>query len=570
MANEILKIKQGEATQKDWHNYFVSRNSDLETDYSRIVSGVKSRVVDGYIKVGYNRLRDFFNGDQWQYEPEGGQIPRVYNLCRGVVINYTAFMTNEPLSIDVPPLEITDEEEVARAEAKERVLRDILIDNNFNSLFESACQNGSLLGDSVILGPFYDAEEDRIWIQNVKKPENVRIIWADDTYSKIIGFIHHYFLSEEKAYEMFPKAVEEKITFQVSEVSTNETGTAYSTASPNRRMVEVMDCWTKDVHMVIVGNKDLVFEENKPGFVPIIKVANIIHPTDAEGTSDIEDLLDTQTEYNERNSDFGEITSETAFPWIWGKNLDPAEVKSGKLNMIDIGDEGEIINDPRRPLTNNLVQIISSRLSIFYQLSGLNENIFGGSGVRAVTGRALSVLMQTVNNRIKGRQLRWSEALQELFKNIFILVEEYADGGKELIGGYYKTDIIFPGTLLRNITDEINKFNAKLQSQETTMKNLDIPSPKDERKLMKKELEDQITMIEISRNPALQLQVHQMLAQELSQKVAGRNPQLREDENAGGEMPSANGGAGNQSPVSPEGAVSQSNQRNGANVNLEE
>lgn len=570
MDNELSKIADDLAEQKDWHKYFINKNAELETEYSNLVWGEALKVGKGLRRVGYNTLRDFFDGDQWKYIPEGGKRMRVYNYCRNVVTNYTAFMTNEPIDIDVPSKDITNEVDVARAEAQEVLLKDILADNKFDMIFESSVQNGSLLGDSIILGPFYDEDADRIYLKAIKKPENVRLIWSDDQFSEIFGFIHHYFVSPERAYQLFPEAKAKGIVFSVQNIDT--TASAGSTSTTGRgsessgglsqkQMVAILDCWTADKHMLIVGNQDLKYEDGY-GFVPCVHVPNIIHPKNSGGISDIEDMLDAQVEYNERNADMGEIINENAFSWIFGKNIDIAEQRGGQLNIVDVGDEGEIIPDPRRPLPGMLENEISRRLSTIFQISGLNENIFGGSGIRAVTGRALSVLMQTVNNRIKGRQMRWTMALQTLFGNIFRLIEKYYPDGKKLINGNYKTDIFFPGTLLRNVTDEINKFNAKLQSQETTMKNLGVPSPADERKLMKKELSEEVLMIETSRNPGLQMQVKQMKEQALAQKVVGQSPQLNEDENSGDEAPMPGGGAA--SAVSRAGAVNMASQRGGA------
>ncbi|MCK5590718.1 MAG: phage portal protein, partial [Candidatus Pacebacteria bacterium] len=327
------------------------------------------------------------------------------------------------------------------------------------------------------------------------------------------------------------------------------------------------DCYTADTHMVILADSVVLkYEVNNHGFVPIIHVPNIIHQEEPWGISDIEGLLDAQVEYNEKNSDMSEVIAQNAYDYIFGKNLNPSEVQSGRVNLIDVGDEAELIADPRRGRSGDLTNDISKRLSDIFKISGLNENIFGGVGVRAITGRALSVLMQTVNNRIKGRQTRWTEKLQEMFKNIFVLMEKYTDGGKELVGEYYKVDIFFPGTLVRNITDEINKFNAKVQSQETTMKNMGVPSPKDEKKLIKRELEDKMLMIEISRNPAMQLQVQQMLQQMVAEEVAGDKPTLREDENQEGDEPASAAGAPQQGSQSLAGAVAQAAQRGGGSV----
>jgi len=558
-------LDKDKATEAKWRQYFIEKDSELETEYSNLTGGIKNRIGSGWRKVGYDRLRDFTDGDQWLYTPEGGASMPVYNYCRSTGLNYTAFMTNEPLDIDVPASDITDEVEVARSEAKEKALKEVLEDNNFNTLFEKAVLNGSLIGDSIVLGPFYNKKKDKIEIHNVKKPENVKIIWKDDEYEEIFGFVHNCYMSAEKVYEEYGDELEEN---NVS-LTTGDGNYDRTSAFPvsQRHFVKVLKCWTADVEMVILADSKVIkYEVNNNGFVPIIHVPNILHTEEPWGIADIEDLLDSQVEYNEKNSDMSEVIAQNAYDYIFGKNLDVAETQSGRVNLIDVGDEAELIPDPRRPRTSDLTNDIGKRLSDIYKISGLNENIFGGAGVRAITGRALSVLMQTVNNRIKGRQTRWTDRLKYLFKNVFILMEKNTEGGKELVGEYYKVDIFFPGTLVRNITDEINKFNAKVQSQETTMQNMGVPSPKDEKKLIKRELEDKMMMVELSRNPALQLQIQQMMQQMVADEVAGNKPVLREDQNQDGDMPASSAGNPQQGAQSLAGAVAQASQRGGSSV----
>ena len=129
MSQLIQQLIKGEGTEQQWRRYFEEKISMLETEKTNLIRGITTRLSRGFRKVGYMRLRDFFDGDQWTYIPEGGQAMKTYNYCRPTVNNYTSFMTNEPLDIDVPPSEITDEVEVARSEAKEKALKEVL-DNN--------------------------------------------------------------------------------------------------------------------------------------------------------------------------------------------------------------------------------------------------------------------------------------------------------------------------------------------------------------------------------------------------------------------------------------------------------
>ena len=563
LVETILNKK--EATEDKWRQYFIEKNAELEAEYSMLMFGTKTRLGAGWRKVGYQRLRDFGDGDQWLYKPEGGATMPVYNYCRSTVLNYTAFMTNEPIDIYVPAADIIDEVEVARSEAKEKALKEVLDDNNFNTLFENAVFNGSLLGDSIILGPFYNKNKDKIEIRHAKMPEHVKIIWKDDEYTEIFGYVQNRYMSAEKIYEEYAEELKDKKVSLTTGDGNYDRTSAYRKSQ--RHFIKVLDCNTADVRMIIIADSVVIkYEVHNNDFVPIIHVPNIIHPEEPYGVADIEDLLDAQVEYNEKNSDMSEVIAQNAYDFIFGKNLNPTETQAGRVNLIDIGDEAELIPDPRRARTVDLTNDISKRLSDVFKISGLNENIFGGIGVKAITGRALSVLMQTVNNRIKGRQTRWTEKLQGMFKNIFLLMEKHTEGGRELVGEFYKVDIFFPGTLVRNITDEINKFNAKVQSQETTMKNMGVPSPKDEKKLIKRELEDKMLMVEISRNPGMQLQLQQMLEQAIANEVAGNKPILREDQNQAGDEPASSAGAPQQGSQSLTGAVAQAAQRGGNSV----
>ena len=107
----------------------------------------------------------------------------------------------------------------------------------------------------------------------------------------------------------------------------------------------------------------------------------------------------------------------------------------------------------------------------------------------------------------------------------------------------------------------------KIQSQYTTMKNVGIPSPKEEQKIMKREWEDPSLMIEISRMPQLRLQLQGMVQEEIRQQQAdqsqeGGKPQLTEGEGGAGRkkeesLPASAPKVPQQAPQSQEGAVSQ-------------
>jgi len=548
MAKEI-KATFFNSLEDQWRNYVIKTNAELEIDCYNRKNGIKTQV--GTLKyVGYTKLREFFDGDQWEYIPEAGGHLRVYNYVATTVFNYTAFMTNEPVEFDVPPREITDPIEIVRAETKETILKEILKDNEFNIQFEEAAQNGSLLGDSFILGPFYDDLNKRIYFQNVKKPENIKIVWSDDSYREMEGFIHNYYLSLEKAERIFKAQLKEKGINLIATLMPS------SDETTSQQMVEIMEYWDDERRVLIINNRLLDYTEHNWGFIPLLYVRNIPHPERPWGISDVENMLDSQVEYNEKNQDVSEILKASAFPTIFGKNLKPMQIQSGLMQLIDIGDEAELMPDPRRAGAAPIEVALNNRRGDIFNISGINEVLYGGTTVRQATGRALSVLMQSVNNRIKGRQERWSVALQRFSANIFRLLELYF-GAKDIIGGSYKVDIFFPGTLLRNVTDELNKYAREVQSQYTTMKNLGVPSPKDEQTIMKKEKLDKADL-----EMEIQQKAQQMMAEAVAQQrgTPATKPVQQEYEGQE-EQPTAVAGVREQSATTPEGEITQGMQR---------
>src|SRR5690606_5158969 len=160
---------------------------------------------------------------------------------------------------------------------------------------------------------------------------------------------------------------------------------------------------------------------------------------------------------------------------------------------------------------------LEDRKNDMISLSGLNQVLYPGSQTLQATGRALSVVMQGVNNKIALRKEWWIKAFKELNKSILFLAEIYIPDAKLLIDGYYKTDVFISSVLLRSVSDEINKFQAKIQSLTTTQHNVGIQNPSEEQKLMKEELQDEILATEIAKQPGL---LHQILAERVAQMNA--------------------------------------------------
>jgi hypothetical protein len=561
---EVNPLINKKLEEKELRDYIVNKNAELDRDYNDRISGVNSSVGDGKKIAGYDNLRKFFEGDHWSYTKEDGTPVRVYNYCRTTVLNYTSFLASEPPEDDVPPRDNTDEFEIARAEEVEKLLTEIKSDNHYPVVFSEAVQNQSLLGDCFIFGPYIEwgntkeQRVPRIRFKNIKRTENVRIIWADEDFTEMEGFIFHYRVSVKKAEKIYEKSMRERGVLKLS--SAQPTNHQQETANP---MCTVQIYWDETYMLAMVDDIVIDFVIHDWGFIPGIFVKNLSHPTNPWGVSDIEDMLDAQVEYNEAACATRGKINQVAIPHIfYSGEGEPVEYEAGQAQMIKLGTEDRLWPDPMGTSTAPFDTYLENRKQDIHHLSMISEIFYGGAMTAKATGRALSVLMQGVNNKVKSKQQYWKVALEKLNADILRLIEIYAPMGKLLVQGYYKTDIFFPSVLIRDTTEEINKFNMKVQSQYTTMKNLGIPSPKEEQKIMKREWSDIELAIEISRDPSMRMQLQGMMAEQLQQQGMGGGPQLTEaaggaGNESGESMPAATANVPQQSPVSPEGAIAQ-------------
>lgn len=514
---------------------------------------------------GYKVLRDFYKGKQWSYRKEGGGTMRTYNYVFTVVENMTAFLTNEAPQMSSPARDVTNPVERSMAEGRTKILDAVHDDNGLSLVFQRAVRTGSITGDSFIFGaiPTFKVDEngvksfDRIRYWNIEKPENIRVIWKDENFSEMDGFIKQYRVAVSTCKKLFAQEIKDS-GVSIVEDRAPQNADPEPTDVP---MMTIKEYWDDEEYMLLFNNdnKAVHYVKHDWGFIPLQYVPNIHLPGEPKGTSDIEHELDPQQEYNERASDMADIIKEIAQPAYWGKNLDNlTEVRSGQTVIYQVGDDGDIQAMPKSGNTFPMEQYLNDRKNDMIALSGLNQVLYPGSQVLQATGRALSVVMQGVNNKVSLRKEWWIRAFKELNKTIMFHAEKHVPNAEKIIDGFYNTDVFISSVLLRSVVDEISKFQAKVQSLTTTQKNVGINNPSEEQKLMKEELQDEILATEIAKQPGL---LHQILAERMAQmnagavpNVAGQTPIQSEDaaDEAGGGIPPQRGVA---SPVSAKGAI---------------
>lgn len=573
-------MSQISSVEQELSDFIEAKDSQLEAANSELVYG------DG-VYPGTKILRSFYCGDQWGSNAKRGGAKRTFNYCRRLVENNTAFLANEAPEISVKSIDSSDPIENIRAELIAKQLNEIHDFNELPFTFQKLVKVASITGVTFLFGPIWDSNLKQVVYKSFDNPENIRPIWRDSNFGEMVGFINRYRIDITTFKKTYEKQLKEKgITedmipgektfFNASGLFHDFKDTVYKYP-----MVEVIEYYDDQYYMLKLGkgsvaNTVIDFKQHKYGFIPGQYLPNIFDPGSGRGTSDIEDVISAQLAYNEAKSNEEDIIAQTAYPQFYGININD-------FSYIKTREHGMIINIPENaklealPRTGSTFPVENYKRSIqedIINVGGQNQVLFPGGSkqVFSSSGRAMSVMMQPINNTTALKKSIFSMALRKLNRNILILLEQKVPDAKKLINGNYNVQVFLSSILTRDVMEEINKFNGKIQSLTTTQKNLGIPSPSEEQKLMKEELKDPILGIETARQPGLiqqavameqqqTQQMEQMMQEQLGIEEAGNQQPMLATE-TGMTQPMSVPQQGSPSPSTPQGQMAAMAQRN--------
>lgn len=580
--SEIKEENQSAEDKKFEENLEAEFRKNLQEgniDLDARLNGVKcQRGSSGKQFVGYNTLEQFYRGDQWDHDEPAGASQRTDNYCATIVDNFSSLLFDAPVEINCPSADESDEELEMKAELKERLLMKTYEDNDADEIvFPEAAKVGSEFGDSFIKGPMIDktgGEKRADWkivFFNVDNPANIILIFKDGNYKELYGFIDKTPISPMMAEKSLGeslrkrgKSIEEIIKKNLALHKGTAQQPNISGAKTNQSMLYKYEYWTENSMGVFLEDELVDSYKHDYGFVPIEYVKNNYVPNYPYGKADIEDVIDPQLAYTQTTNDLANALRFLSTINLKGKNLDGMEVLVHGLSKIfNIPDEGELDPIQRSGDPYASANQINDKRRTILDISGMSEALTSNMGTAGVSGRAMSVALQSVIRKLNPKIKRWQKALRSLNRNILKLYEKYWPETKVIIMGDYNNKVSIISTLLRNIIDELNKLQSGVQSLTTTQTNVGIPQPKIEQKRMKRDLADPVLGPQFARQPALLPQQQPPAAPQLPGGMP--NAQMTNPEGAvstssdGTQLPNVPNQ--NKTTASPSGSVAASNQR---------
>lgn len=534
---------------------FLGVKEDTKSDLTTRMNGVSAKAGgSGYQFVGYARLEQFYRGDQWSANEPQGASQRTDNYCAVIVDNLSSIPFDDLPEINCPTDDPTDDLLEMKAEMREKFLMRVWEDNHAEVEFDKWSKQTSLYGDGFIVGPYMEKTnkyneivspnepgEWQIRFRAVENPASIRVVFADNSFDRRLGFIESQRISVAKATILYGAQARQRGLKLEGTVNSTVSALMTGIADSQIPMVNVDVYRTARVDSVYINDQLLDWYAHDHGFVPLVYARANYSPNYPYGKSDLEDSLDPQLLHNRVNNDLANLLKWLSGINLWGKNLEGMQALVAGLSRIySLPEDGELhtFEKPGDPyITNTFTQ---QRRSAIIEISGVSESLLSTSQLSNTSGRALALAFQGTIRKLNPRIKRFRAELSEMNANILRLAEIYFPKTKTFVGGDYRNQVFLPVTLLRNIVDTINKLNSGIISQETAMREAGVAQPKMEKKIMRHDLEDPILGPQIARQPSLL-------------------PRLNEGQNGGGANPMP--APGNAPSASPAGAVAAASQQ---------
>ena len=186
----------------------------------------------------------------------------------------------------------------------------------------------------------------------------------------------------------------------------------------------------------MIGGDPWTYNEHNYGFNPAILIHGVKIPGEKWSNGYLDDLLDPQTELNERSSEEGDVIRLGANQKYVVKNMpqfDAQSLKPGSGQVVYVQGDGADFGALRNELQTFPSQSYLERTMEHLHNLGVPK-VALASGGAGYTGRAQAVQYQALLDTIDELRMEWERVLEEVVKRIQILGSKYFQGPYWLSG----------------------------------------------------------------------------------------------------------------------------------------
>lgn len=470
--------------------------AEIDDKYASTESDTQQRLSN------YRAYDKFFKGEQWWRHSIQSYKGHQYtnNLCRPTCEKMAALLAGTPPEIHVPPeyehraeydiyklISGDYETKFNRSEATEKVLREILNeDNSWAKVLYQGALGGSVFGDTILYH-YWDDENKKLKIENVF-PGYFRGMFKTNNYEELECAFYIEVMSTGE--------IERQYGVRVKSDGIDNRDSLWSDVMLRQGGYAIVKHYYDNKYYAKVCQNVFLEEPREHGLpgIPFTHIPNKWECYEPWGASDLKDLIPLQEEFNVATSDEAKVVKLFADPKIVGKNLTDKDIrylKRTKGSLWALRRDGDLKFLQHQGNIYPIAQRIQDILQRWHMVSGLSPVFWGLPSGSINTGVALSGQASGMMQLVRAKTEMWDDRLQKLFTFIMKTLESKGGRDKDLAMSYkeifnknYLVEVQWENRMPRDdsiyIANELQKQAARVQSRYTTMKRLGVKSPQDE------------------------------------------------------------------------------------------
>ena len=418
----------------------------------------------------YERLLDFYHGQQWEGRERRGEKRLTFNYAK-VFIDKVASYLMSGVTFAVDPAEDTDE---ARASAQnaETTLYRVYEDNNLEQLDLETEIDCAILGDACYK-VIWDNEAKQVRV-TAPDIQGIYAWWRGDDVSRLWRVASKYSLSADEA------------------------GLLYG-VKPKGKTAIIIELWTDSDFELYLDNALLEAKPNPYGFIPFIIYPNLREPKKFWGVSDLLQIMESQRELNRAMSQLSRILELSGNPIAVLENVEESEdiaVRPGAVWNLPEDAKAYLLD----LLQGGGVSLHMDYINLLYRtLHDISESpraAFGGTE-RDLSGVALQMELHPLLQKVRRKRLIRSVVYNR--RNWMILKflgkfqgESFGDNRLRVVWGP-----VLPQDRTRLVSDEQTLIQSGIHSRRRAMDELGVKDPEME---FERWLEERETILRMNKD----------------------------------------------------------------------
>lgn len=473
----------------------------------------------------YFLLREAFEGRfRWPTEWPKHKPKLIHNLVKRISMRYSSLLMGKGFQIQVPAQGVEDDDRL-RSQGVEKLLYRIMDKSGGISTFSLGAQDGAKLGNTVFKSYIDPKTKWPTFKQCV--PDYFYGMPSSVDYSGALSKVYYLhsidIIEAKKLYgdRDYENTLNARTGFSTDIIVSKEF--MNRSQQLKARQVQVLEVWTEEDYLLLVGGQVIYNGPNPYGFVPFVSIPNIRVTGKVEGLSDVGDVLPVNEELNMMISHRSYIVKRWLNPTlIWeGAPKDYASVIQkiiGGGGVIPARLGAKLYFLAHQGQGPDVIEMLERLRLIALENANMNDLALSGNVQGSVnTGESLDRMLISIVTTLEEKHRNWEAGLRQLFAQLLDLAvhkdstnsygeamynltsksavpEGVVELTPELIGDIRDVKILWPGTLAKDDAGtarlEIEKRAAMVQSLFTTMERLGIEHPDDEIERMARENED--------------------------------------------------------------------------------